>query len=229
MNVKFQYGDGLLMVRKLSMLGKEYYFKSYENMNYVYYGDTLYAFAKSNEFNKGLFLFGLVKKDFDKWIENNPNPVFSENYRSYCYSKNNPKGKQYSYDINHAFWRIAFNNNYISKSTYEHGLRIKTQNESLKKLYSMALSVQGQSRKLDGYVDVKGTGKSIIIAKNPIHKDIYNDIRNKTFKTMDDLAFLLKDDFVSYNVDCITFVNKKNEKIVSEYLTSKSLTFKKIN
>jgi hypothetical protein len=92
----------------------------------------------------------------------------------------------------------------------------------------MALSVQGSSKSLDGYIGNRKTGNKLIIDKNPKHRLIYNNIRNLTHKIMDDLAYILKDDFIKYNVDCITFKNSKNIKKVEKYLNIKNLTFKQI-
>ena len=115
-------------------------------------------------------------------------------------------------------------------STYnvEYFFAEKEKNQSLKQLYCMALSVQGQSKTLDGYIGTKKTGKTLTIQKNPIHKEIYNDIRNRTFKIMDKISFALKEDFLEYNVDCITFKMAKNCKLVEKILTDENLQFKKI-
>lgn len=230
MDAIFLQGTGELMIKKLSTYNVEYFFSEKEKMNYVVYGNSIFSYSKSTEFKSGLFLFGLVKKDLDNWLLNNPNPTFTENYPPYFISRENNgfKKKKYSYDINHCFWRIAFINGYISENTYNHGLRLKEKNQSLKQLYCMALSVQGQSKTLDGYIGTKKTGKTLTIQKNPIHKEIYNDIRNRTFKIMDKIAFELKADFLEYNVDCITFKMAKNCKIVEKLLTDENLQFKKI-
>jgi hypothetical protein len=45
---------------------------------------------------------------------------------------------------------------------------------------------------------------------------------------MDILAYMLGNDFISYNVDCISFKNAKNKTKVEKYLKSNNLTFKNI-
>lgn len=235
MSVIFQQGKAETLVNKLDRMGVEFFFKEYDSITYVGYGGNVYAFPNGGGFNKGLFLFGLVKKDFDNWLELNPNPKFDDNYRSTLENRklSTVTQERFAYDVDHAYWRIAYTHGYISENTYEHGIRLKdTVNEetgeTLKKLYCMALSTQGQNKTLNSYIKTDATGKKLELKKDPRHKDIYNDIRNKTYKVMDEIAYLLKDDFISYNVDCIYFINKKNCKIVENYLKSKNLTFKKI-
>lgn len=228
METEFKQGSGELLIKKLSTYNEEYFFREQDKMNYIAFGNTLYMHSKSNSFKKGLFLFGLVKKDFDKWLQKNTSPAFLENYRPTLIINKTTKSKVYSYDINHAYWRIAYINGYISENTYNHGLRLKDADTNMKQLYCMALSVQGAAKTLDGYIGDAKTGNKITIQKNPIHRDIYTDIRNRTYKIMDELAYMLGNDFISYNVDCISFKNAKNKTKVEKYLKSNNLTFKNI-
>jgi hypothetical protein len=228
METEFKQGTGELLIKKLATYNEEYFFREQDKMNYIAFGNTVYMHSKSNSFKKGLFLFGLVKKDFDKWLNLNPQPKFIENYKPTFSAKTINKAKKYSYDINHAYWRIAFLEGYISENTYNHGLRLKDSDENMKQLYCMALSVQGSSKTLEGYIGEKKTGNKLVIQKNPIHKEIYSDIRNRTYQIMDQLAYELGADFIDYNVDCISFTNAKNKPKVEQYLKSHNLTFKQI-
>lgn len=217
------------MLKKLEYMGCEYYLKKTEGITYIGYGGNVYAHSTNPAFNKGLFLFGMVKKDFENWISKNPSPKFEESYRP-VFENRSPlvkrDEKEYSYDINHAYWRVSFLSGYISENTYKHGLALKAKDEQMKQLYCMAMSVQGQEKKLVSFKGDKLTGKHLSLRKNQKMKDMYTDVRNKTYKIMDDLAYQLKGDFISYNIDCITFYKEKNCKIVEDYLTSKKLTFK---
>lgn len=228
--IKHKPGSGELMIKKLSMYDTEYFFKEKNTMTYVSYGQEAFSFAEPSAFNEGTFLFRLVKMDFDKWIEKNPNPEFTERYRLEIESDLNKKyeGERYSYDINHAYWRIAFINDYISENTYEHGLTLKDKNSALKQLYCMALSVRGQNRSLDGYIGMKKTGNKRIVSGDELHRTIYTDIRNKTYKIMDEIAHRLGNDFIEYKVDCITFKNKDNCEVVERMLTEENVMFKKV-
>lgn len=226
----YQQGNGELLIKKLSTYNEEYFFKNNDNVNYVCYGSQLFVHSKNSTFKNGLFLFGMVKKDFESYLLSNKKPFFIDSYKPCFDSKKEikPNIKTYSYDINHAYWRVAYVNGYISENTYLHGLRLKEKDENMKQLYCMALSVQGSSKSLDGYIGTQKTGNKLIIDKNPKHRLIYNNIRNLTHKIMDDLAYILKDDFIKYNVDCITFKNSKNIIKVEKYLNNQNLTFKKI-
>lgn len=142
--------------------------------------------------------------------------MFEESYRP-VFENRSPlvkrNEKEYSYDINHAYWRVSFLSDYISENTYRHGLALKAKDEQMKQLYCMAMSVQGQEKKLNSFVGDKSTGKHLSLRKNQKMKDMYTDVRNKTYKIMDELAYQLKGDFISYNIDCITFYNKKIVKL----------------
>lgn len=210
-------------------MGVEYYIKNSTNTTDVFYSDTLYTFSKSKKLNKGLFLFGMVKRDFDIWKENNPSPVFLENYKAnFVLRKPTTSEKVFSYDINHAYWRIAYIKGYISEKTYNHGIRLKAQGNDMKEVYCMALSTQGQTKTLKASVKGFVKEKKMKISKDVFHRDIYNDIRNSTYAVMDELAHELGNDFLNYNVDCISFAGEHNIQKVEEYFKNKNLQIKPV-
>jgi len=228
MKNEFKVTEPDSLVIRLQNSGKEFFYKKHMNTVYVLSNDTLFTFSKSKEFNKGLYLFGLVKKDFDNFLLKNPNPIKEDFYEPIRVKKGINTEHEFHYDINHAYWRIAYINGYISENTYEHGLNLKNTNEELKKLYCMALSVQGQSKTLDGYINNKVTGNIYTINKNPLHKLIYQNIRNKTHKIVSDISDKIWDDFIEYRVDGIFFNGKHNCEIVENHLIKENLTFKKV-
>lgn len=230
MTFKFKTGSAELMLKKLSSLDKEFFYSQNEKMTYLNYENESFSYSSSNELSAGLFLFNSVKKCFDKWIDLNQNPVFTGQHTPTFRPPLNRayKGEKYSYDINHAYWRIAFINGYINEKTYNYGLVLREKDEALKQLYCMTLSVRGQGKVLDGYIGLKSTGNTKIIGGDDRHKDIYADIRYKTYEIMDKIAHKLGDDFIEYNVDCVTFKNKKNCEIVERMLTEENVMFKKV-
>ena len=229
MKTEFKIGSSASFLKQLINYNTDYFYFNSAETEYILVGENLYVYSSNNKMQKGLYLFRMVKKDFDKWIESNynENHQFEDKYKSSYVAKLKVNEDELTkIDINHAYWRIAFLNGYISENTYKHGLKLKDQDEFMKQVYCMALSTQGISRKLTGYTGSSKNGKTKLVEKKELHKDIYSDIRHKTFKIMDELAFIIKDDFVSYNVDCITFKNNKNIEVVENYLKSKNLTFK---
>lgn len=229
MKIEYKFGSSKNLLKQLINYNSDYYYFNSDETEYILIGNVLYMYSSNNKMQKGLYLFRMVKKDFDKWIESNYNEShkFEDKYKSsYVAKLKVNKDELTKIDINHAYWRIAFLNGYISENTYKHGLKLKEQDEFMKQVYCMSLSTQGISRKLKGYTGNNLNGKTKLVEKTELHKDIYSDIRHKTFKIMDELAYLIKDDFVSYNVDCITFKNNKNIEVVENYLKSKNLTFK---
>lgn len=218
--------DGTLF--KLNLTGVEYFYRDFKETCYIVQQDRCFTFAKNKAFNRGLFLFGLVKKDFDKWLSRNPEPKFEDFYPPTRIKTVQTELTPIKYDIDHAYWRIAFLKGYISEGTYKHGIRLKNEDDAFKKLYCMALSVQGQRKVLHGYRNKVRTGTTFVIEKDPMHAEIYKDIRHSTHKIISDLADILWDDFLQYNVDCITFIRQKNCKKVESYFKKQNLTFKKL-
>lgn len=227
MKTEYKFGSSQTLLKQLITYKVEYYYFNSSDTEYVLFGKTLYIFGSNNKMNKGLYLFGMVKKDFDNWIDNNDNYYFEQKYKSNYIAKLKVNEEELiKIDINHAYWRIAYLNGYISENTYKHGLKLKDNDENMKKVYCMSLSTQGISKKLRGYTGEKLNGKEIFIDKTQLHKDIYDDIRNKTYKVMVELSEMIKKDFVRYDIDCITFKNESNIETVENYLKSKNLTYK---
>jgi hypothetical protein len=227
MKIEYKFGSSNLFIKQLINYNIDYYYFNSGETEYLKVGDVLYIFVSSGKINKGLYLFGMVKKDFNNWIDENDNYSFEKDYKNnYVAKLKVNEDELIKIDINHAYWRIAYLNGYISEKTYKHGLKLKDDDENMKKVYCMSLSTQGMSRKLRGYTGLNLNGKEIFINKPQLHKEIYDDIRNKTYKIMDELSNMIKKDFVKYNVDCITFKDESNIETVENYLKSKNLTYK---
>ena len=95
-------------------------------------------FFYSNGFVKGSYIIPMFNKAVEKYIENG-NIVLSKNYDP---NKSRPKEQMFKakeiadsynnksdlivYDINHCYWRSAYNLGIINKKTYNHGLKHDT-------------------------------------------------------------------------------------------------------
>jgi hypothetical protein len=126
------------------------------------------------------------------------------------------------FDVDHAYWRIAFNFGIIKYNTYFYGL-----NNDFKALRLACLSTMGKPKE---YLEIKNgeqTTRPVIIEGNVEMENVYKIIRYTCYKYMQDMMKMLKDDFVSYNTDCIYFRDtKENRKMIAQYLKSKDLSHK---
>ena len=116
-------------------------FKVRESANYVELitstGQKIYQ-NKSKRFTGGLYLFGMVKKDIQNYLEENgevePYEELPVNYinKEFDYNKD-----VIGMDINNAYWSVALLKGYISEHTYEKGL----EKEGLKSIRLASLFV----------------------------------------------------------------------------------------
>lgn len=225
----YKLGNPLGLLNQFDVMGLEYYVRESETSVSVICMGVEYFYSLDKDMSKSVHLISMVRKDFNSFLSKNKNfKYLLENYKSTFTNNSYNGGKTIKYDINHAYWRIAYNHKFISKKTYDKGLLIKAVDDSRKRIYCMALSVQGNKKTYTGYKKGEEINKKIEIGKDSNKlKDIYTHIRNKTHFHMDELAYKLGSSFKEYNVDCIEFEdNEKNRKLVSDYLKSKNLTFK---
>jgi hypothetical protein len=135
-----------------------------------------------------------------------------------------PKGKITATDLDHAYWRIAYLNGYISSKTYEKGLMVKDKSLRLASLANL-------SSKKEYFVVKKGevTTKSVVLKFEPVLQRVYDNIRYECFEHMMVMADMLGEDFICYKTDCIYYKDtKKNREIVQVYLDSVSIDWKQL-
>jgi len=201
-------------------------FKLRSSNNYVEFvtanGNKMY-YNKSNKFSKGLYLFSLVKKDVNKFLEENgevePYEELPVNYHNLDYDT---KNKTIGIDINNAYWSVAYLKGYISENTYQKGISKK----EFKAIRLSALSTLGKGKVYKVYKEGK-------YSYDEVHKlderlqDLYDDIRYTTYGVMRECAELLDNDFCSWKTDCVFFKDtKSNRKKVIELLESFGLEWK---
>lgn len=230
-DLKFKYMVGYPsgLIKQFIQYNVPYYVRETAFSISVILDDTEYFFCVDNEISKHLYLTRLVKKDFEKWVADG-NKV---DEKIFIYPKMNTnknfdhKRKTRKYDINHAFWRIAYIEGMISENTYNHGLRIKATDEVMAKMYCIALSCRGSDRIFDKFKGTKRVKGSVIFNEKTEFRKMYEFIRQKTSYHMDMLWHKLGDEFKSYDTDCIEFADtKKNCTFVSDYFKEHKLSFK---
>ena len=180
--------------------------------------------AKS--YRKGLFLFGMVRKDAKAFIKNGGNVNVPKKYPVNDYNQNFSKleEKMTGTDLNHAYWRIAFNLGIISKNTYFKGL-----DEEYKIVRLSALSTLGKGK--DYFVIKDGiiTEQVVKIGLNEEMDNLYKAIRYTCYKYMQNIKKLLKNDFICYRTDCVYYVDtKENRKLVREYFKKEKMSYKQL-
>lgn len=141
----------------------------------------------------------------------------------------NPKNKSYrgkitATDLDHAYWRIAFLNEYISMKTYLKGLEIKD-----KSLRLAALANLSSQKEFVIMKDGKITKETITLKYDPILHKVYSNIRYTCYEHMMNIANMLGDDFICYKTDCIYYKDKEiNRQMVQEYLDSVAMEWKQL-
>lgn len=173
---------------------------------------------------KNLWVFGLVKRDVKKQLIKNQPPILlsqyskvSKNYDSY---RDLETGELfYGTDMNHAYWRVAFNEGYISKKTYE---KLLVPEYKLLRNKALACLVSQDTVK---YFDENNNLLSVEYLDKQELEAAYRDIRNKTYKLLRDCEILLGDNFIKYSTDCIYYKDDLRS-VVESYFVANGIEFK---
>jgi hypothetical protein len=198
-------------------------------VNQIIHGKNHYLFATPNRnFPKNkLFLFKKVSDDVKKYLSQNsiidlPPKKNTQDF-NLEYDVNN--GVITGTDLDHAYWRIAYVKGYISKNTYEHGIK----DERSKSIRLATLGVLGTEQKFDRYENGEYVETIIHRRENKLMKTVYKDIRYTCFYMMYEIALMLGEDFESWNTDCIYYRDsKKNREIVNSFFDMHNMLFKQL-
>jgi hypothetical protein len=214
-HMKRNEGNGYMRVgnftSELIWDGKSYMFPSKDN---------------PKVYKRGLFLFGMVRKDAKIFINSGKKIKIPKKYPVNEYNDTFDKFgfKMTGTDLNHAYWRIAYNLNIISENTYQKGL-----NDDFKIVRLSALSTLGKGK--DYYVVKDGivTDEVVKIGYNEDMDALYKAIRYTCFKYMQTIKKMLGEDFICYRTDCVYYVDtKENRKMVRDYFNEQKINFKQL-
>lgn len=187
---------------------------------------NVYATENKNFPKNKIFLFNLVNRDAKKYLEQNGSVIVKprKNTAEYNWDYDDEIGVITGTDLNHAYWRIAYVKNYISKKTYEYGL-----DDSAKALRLATISVLGREKRYLEYKDGEFVGEVIRQEKNEELNAIFTDVRHSCFYMMWELSQILGDDFFCWKTDCIYYRDSEwNRKIVHDYLEEREMLFKQL-
>jgi len=207
------------------------YLKKGTFTNEVIWGKRAYIFSvldkkKQDAFKKGMFLFGMVRKDARAYLKNNKIKL-PKKYPQIEYNGSfNPDlfGKVTGTDLNHAYWRIAFNTGIISEKTYIKGL-----DDRFKSVRLAALSTLGADKKYRIIKNGEITNDLKIIEGDIQLQQIYKFIRYTCYRYMNQVKKILGTDFLCYKTDAIYYMDtKENRKKVRDFFKQKDLTMKQL-
>lgn len=180
---------------------------------------------------QNLWIFSATKKQVGNWLKSNRLEILSELYPSVrknigLYNSLPEYGKFMFTDMNHAYWRMAYNMGYIKKKLYEKLIDEELPKEKQKEyklLRNKALAClrspvkifdyQGSSQ-IRKYYD--GSGEL---------EQLYNDIRNRCYKIIYDISHEIPDGFIKYKTDGIYYM-PEHQKRVEEVMQQNSMPFK---
>jgi hypothetical protein len=199
--------------------------------NEIVWGHNSYIFPcmdkkRQMAFKKGMFLFGMVRKDVREYLKTNKIKLPTK-YGQVEYNKELNEdlfGKITATDLNHAYWRIAYNLGIISDNTYSKGL-----NDDFKAVRLAALSTMGANKKYQKIKNGKLLDEYKVVYGDDNLKDVYKLIRLTCYKYMNKVKRMLGKDFLCYKTDCIYYIDTQyNRKIVRDFFIEKDLYMKQL-
>lgn len=219
------------LMKKIESSKGNGYIKKGTFTNEIVWGKNSYVFSvldkkKQQAFKKGMFLFGMVRKDAKAYLKKKK-ITLPKKYSQIEYNGSfNPElfGKVTGTDLNHAYWRIAHNLGIISDLTYMKGL-----DDKFKSVRLAALSTLGADKKYRIIRNGLITNDVKVIEGDKELQQIYKQIRYTCYKYMNQVKRILGKDFLCYKTDAIYYMDtKENRKKVREFFKQKNLLMKQL-
>jgi hypothetical protein len=181
---------------------------------------------KQSSFKKGMFLFGMVKKDVKIYLESNTIRL-PKKYGQIEFNDDlefDEDERITGTDLNHAYWRIAYNLGIISIRTYDRGLP-----DQFKEVRLAALSTLGGRKKYNKITKGVITDNVFVIEGDEELRKVYTLIRYTCYKYMTQVKKMLGNDFICYKTDCIYYIDtERNRKLVVDFFKEKDLLMKQL-
>lgn len=219
------------LMKKIEALKGNGFLKKGTFTNEIVWGKNSYIFSvldkkKQEAFKRGMFLFGMVRKDSKAYLKKNKIKL-PKKYSQIEYNGSfNPDlfGKVTGTDLNHAYWRIAYNLGIITDMTYMKGL-----DDKFKSVRLAALSTLGSDKKYKIIRNGIITNDLKIIEGDKDLQQIYKLIRYTCYRYMSQVKKILGKDFLCYKTDAIYYMDTKdNRKKVRDFLNQKNLLMKQL-
>lgn len=217
-------------INKLKAFGSDFYVRiGSECTELIFDGRHKVYGSRNNNFPPSkIYLFNTVKIDVKRYLEKNDIVVAPrKTATTYNVAYDDSIGILTATDLNHAFWRIAYIKNYISKKTYERGLDESC--KGIKALRLSTLSILGREKSFDKYVNGEFVAKIITQELDPTLRAVYDDIRYSCYYMMYELSQMLGDDFDCWKTDCIYYRDTpENRKMVTSYFEEREMLYKQL-
>lgn len=177
-------------------------------------------------FKSGMFLFGMVRADATRYLSRHS--IRLPKYRPQVdYAKNINEsilGRVAGTDLNHAYWRIAYNLGIISEKTYLKGL-----DDKFKSVRLAALSTLGADKRYQKIESGEFIKDYHIVKGDPQLQKVYTLIRLTCYKYMTQVKKLLGEDFLAYKTDAIYYADRNgNRQKVRNFFKEKDLLMKQL-
>lgn len=195
----------------------------------IFNGVRNYYFkGKRSDFKHG-WIFREVKKQALGFVANNQ-IIAKEHFPPFLFNKNFVfKDGEFlektitGFDIDDAYWNIAFNMGMIKERTFRMALELNDEYKGVK-LAALANLCSDKIWRVIENGEVNKRKKPAAVFKcDPLAKIAYNNIRFTCYEYLFNLSKLLGNDFYQYRVDCIEFrKTPETIKLVKNY-------FKKLN
>ena len=213
-------------VSKLQKAKKSFLLREGTDCCEVIVDGTCYVYSTSTRFPiSKLFLFNIVRRDAAMFLESHENVFLPDEYPTAHYNEDydDENGSIIGFDINHAYWRIAYNLGIISEKTYSRGL-----GSDCKAVRLAALSTLGRQKAFKQYKNGERLPEYVVTqAKQEDLTKLYTLIRFSCFEMMFEASKILGDDFDAWKTDCIYFRDtEENRDKMNDFFTKKGLTYK---
>jgi hypothetical protein len=219
------------MMKRMETLKADGYIKKVTFTNEVVWGKYSYIFSildkkKQKAFKQGMFLFGMVRKDAKNYLKEYDIKLPKKSAQiEYTKTLNEDLfDKITATDLNHAYWRIAYNLGIITDKTYVKGL-----NEDFKSVRLAALSTMGSTKKYQIIKNGIITDEYKVIQGDDDLQMVYKYIRYTCYNYMVKVKKILGRDFLCYKTDCIYYIDTdENRKKVRDFFKEKDLFMKQL-
>jgi len=218
-----RFGNPQHLINRLISKKIKFALRKSSECTQIQIGDTLFTYTSQANFPRNkLFLFNLVKRDVVKWIGKKTTLELPNEFPVTKYNESYPYDRSIGIDLNHAYWRIAYNQGMISEKTYKHGL-----DPECKALRLATLSVLGRNKEFEIYEEGVLVDKETRQQTNLVQKEVFKYIRLVCFDMMNTISRKLGNDFDAWKTDCIYFYDTpENRKKVTDFFDKKNMTYK---
>jgi hypothetical protein len=223
-----------LFIERLHHTNKPIYIRYGNFSTEILVNNNLYVLPpkqinKRKSIRNEIFIFNLVRNDAKQFLKKKNYTIkLPKQEPAIFYNKNfvaTEKTPITATDLDHAYWRIAFNLGIISEKTYKTGLNLKS-----KEIRLASLSTIGMGKEYSKINTIKKGKNSLILNRDETLMNVYKLIRYTCYKYMRTLSKKLGKDFIGYKTDCIYYKKTNaNIKLVNDFFEKNNLLCKQLH